>query len=54
MSRYTIGVDIGTTGTKTVLLDTTDKIVATASRETALHSPAPDSPRPTPRSGTAT
>lgn len=23
MSRYTIGVDIGTTGTKTVLLDTT-------------------------------
>ena len=41
MSRYTIGVDIGTTGTKTVLLDTTDKIVATASRETALHSPGP-------------
>ncbi|ORB28350.1 FGGY-family carbohydrate kinase [Mycolicibacterium parafortuitum] len=41
MSRYTIGVDVGTTGTKTVLLDTTDKIVATASRETALHSPGP-------------
>ncbi|ADT99732.1 MULTISPECIES: FGGY-family carbohydrate kinase [Mycolicibacterium] len=41
MSRYTIGVDIGTTGTKTVLLDTTSGIVATASRETALHSPAP-------------
>ena len=65
MSRYTIGVDIGTTGTKTVLLDTTAAgrasgtaagrasntaagrasntagIVASASRETALHSPGP-------------
>lgn len=41
MSRYTIGVDIGTTGTKTVLLDIESGIVATASRETALHSPAP-------------
>ncbi|CAN5547790.1 FGGY family carbohydrate kinase [soil metagenome] len=38
---YTIGVDIGTTGTKTVLLDTSGGIVATATRETALHSPAP-------------
>ncbi|AQA01309.1 carbohydrate kinase [Mycobacterium sp. MS1601] len=41
MTRYTIGIDIGTTGTKTVLLDTTSGIVATATRETALHSPAP-------------
>ncbi|MBB2990409.1 xylulokinase [Mycolicibacterium iranicum] len=41
MTRYTVGVDIGTTGTKTVLLDTLGGIVATASRETALHSPAP-------------
>ncbi|VEG54433.1 carbohydrate kinase [Mycolicibacterium aurum] len=41
MSRYTVGIDIGTTGTKTVLLDTTGGIVATASRENALHSPAP-------------
>lgn len=41
MTRYTIGVDIGTTGTKTVLLDTTAGIVATATRETALHSRAP-------------
>lgn len=41
MTRYAIGVDIGTTGTKTVLLDTTQGIVATASRETALHSPGP-------------
>lgn len=41
MSRYTVGVDIGTTGTKTVLLDTAGGLVATATRETALHSPAP-------------
>ncbi|CAN5370878.1 FGGY family carbohydrate kinase [soil metagenome] len=38
---YTVGVDIGTTGTKTVLLDTSGGIVATATRETALHSPTP-------------
>ncbi|TRW84732.1 carbohydrate kinase [Mycolicibacterium sp. 018/SC-01/001] len=41
MTRYTVGIDIGTTGTKTVLLDTERGIVATATRETALHSPAP-------------
>lgn len=41
MTRYTIGIDVGTTGTKTVLLDTESGIVATATRETALHSPAP-------------
>lgn len=41
MNRYTIGIDIGTTGIKTVLLDTLDGIVATANRENALHSPAP-------------
>ncbi|GAS96240.1 carbohydrate kinase [Mycolicibacterium canariasense] len=41
MSDYTIGVDIGTTGTKTVLLHTDQGIVATASRETALHSTGP-------------
>ncbi len=41
MSDYTIGVDIGTTGTKTVLLHTGRGIVATASRETALHSTGP-------------
>lgn len=40
-ARYTVGIDIGTTGTKTVLLDTEGGIVATASRETALYSPAP-------------
>jgi xylulokinase len=41
MSGLTIGVDIGTTGTKTVLLDPDRGIIATASRETALHSPGP-------------
>lgn len=41
MSSLTIGVDIGTTGTKTVLLDPQRGIIATASRETALHSPGP-------------
>lgn len=41
MSGYTIGVDIGTTGTKTVLLHTDRGIVATATRETALHSTGP-------------
>jgi xylulokinase len=40
-TRYTIGIDIGTTGTKTVLLDSETGIVATATRETALHSPSP-------------
>ncbi|KMO78120.1 FGGY-family carbohydrate kinase [Mycolicibacterium chlorophenolicum] len=41
MTRYTVGIDIGTTGTKTVLMDVDAGIVATATRETALHSPAP-------------
>lgn len=41
MSALTIGVDIGTTGTKTVLFDPDRGIVATATRETALHSPEP-------------
>jgi xylulokinase len=37
----TIGIDVGTTGTKTVLLDVSRGIVAQASRETTLFSPAP-------------
>ncbi len=41
MSRYTIGIDLGTTGTKTILLDTEAGIVAQASRESALYSPRP-------------
>ncbi len=40
MTRYTVGIDIGTTGTKTILLDTLEGIVASCSRETTLHSPA--------------
>jgi xylulokinase len=41
MSRYTIGIDIGTTGTKTLLLDVDHGIVAQASREATLYSPHP-------------
>ncbi|MEZ0355852.1 FGGY-family carbohydrate kinase [Mycobacterium sp. SA01] len=41
MSGYTIGVDIGTTGTKTVLLDTDGGIVAHTSRESTLFSDRP-------------
>jgi xylulokinase len=39
MSRYTLGIDIGTTGTKTVLFDVGSGIVAQASRESTLFSP---------------
>ncbi|QYH34692.1 FGGY-family carbohydrate kinase [Salinibacterium sp. M195] len=38
MTKYTIGIDIGTTGTKTVLFDVEHGIVAQASREATLHS----------------
>ncbi|WP_029116947.1 FGGY-family carbohydrate kinase [Mycobacterium sp. URHB0044] len=41
MSTHTIGVDVGTTGTKTVLFNTARGIIAQASRETVLHSSAP-------------
>jgi len=41
VSTKTIGIDVGTTGTKTVVFDTDLGIVAQASRETALHSPGP-------------
>lgn len=41
MNQHTIGIDVGTTGTKTVLFDTHRGIVAQASRETTLHSPQP-------------
>ncbi|MFL6085070.1 MAG: FGGY-family carbohydrate kinase [Mycobacterium sp.] len=37
----TVGIDVGTTGTKTVLFDPSRGIVAQASRETTLLSPAP-------------
>jgi xylulokinase len=41
VSTHTIGIDVGTTGTKTVLFDTTSGIVAQATRETTLNSPSP-------------
>lgn len=41
MSGYTIGIDIGTTGLKVLLLDTEGTIVAQTSRESTLHSPRP-------------
>lgn len=41
MNRYTIGIDIGTTGTKTILFDTNAGIVAQASREATLISLKP-------------
>lgn len=39
--RYTIGIDVGTTGTKTALLDVDGRITAVATREVALGSPLP-------------
>jgi len=41
MTGLTIGIDIGTTGTKAVLFDTTRGIIAAATRETVLHSTGP-------------
>ena len=41
MTIHTIGIDVGTTGTKTVLFDTANGIVAQASRETTLYSTSP-------------
>lgn len=39
MRTLVIGIDIGTTGTKTVLLDLAEGVIAQASRESALSSP---------------
>lgn len=39
--QYTIGVDIGTTGTKVVLFDPQRGLVAQASRDSTLYSPGP-------------
>lgn len=41
MSAYFIGIDIGTTGTKAVLLHERDGIVAQASAESPIYSPGP-------------
>lgn len=40
-TTFTIGIDIGTTGTKAVLFDTARGIVAAATRETTLYSTGP-------------
>jgi xylulokinase len=39
MSQFTIGLDIGTTGTKAVLFEVGKGVVATATAESVLHSP---------------
>lgn len=41
MTAYVLGIDIGTTGTKTVLFAPTGGIVAQATRSSDLHSPRP-------------
>lgn len=41
MSVFTVGIDIGTTGTKAVLFEVGKGIVATANRSTVLESPRP-------------
>lgn len=39
MTQFTIGIDIGTTGTKSILFEVGRGVVATANAETTLHSP---------------
>jgi xylulokinase len=39
MSQFTIGIDIGTTGTKAVLLEVGKGVIASATAESSLHSP---------------
>jgi len=39
MTQFTIGIDIGTTGTKSILLEVGRGVVATANAETMLYSP---------------
>jgi len=39
MTQFTIGIDIGTTGTKSILFEIGRGVVATANAETTLHSP---------------
>lgn len=40
-TRYTIGIDVGTTGTKAILFDPHRGLVAQAARESSLYSPGP-------------
>ncbi|SCX03520.1 FGGY-family carbohydrate kinase [Candidatus Aquiluna sp. UB-MaderosW2red] len=39
MTQFTIGIDIGTTGTKSILFEAGKGVVATANADTTLHSP---------------
>jgi xylulokinase len=41
MTEYVIGVDVGTTGTKAVLVRVNGEVVSTATREYPLHTPQP-------------
>ena len=41
MPAYTIGVDVGTTGTKAVLIDPTGRVIARSTHEYPLHTPRP-------------
>ncbi len=41
MPRYTLGIDVGTSGTKTILVDLKGKVIASASQEYPLLTPKP-------------
>jgi len=41
MPDYLLGIDVGTTGTKALLIDTSGKVVASATKEYPLHTPRP-------------
>ena len=40
--NYLLGIDVGTTGTKTLLIEETGTVVASATKEYPLHTPRPD------------
>lgn len=41
MAEYVLGIDVGTTGTKAVLVETTGRLAARATHEYPLHTPRP-------------
>ena len=41
MPDYLLGIDVGTTGTKALLIDTSGKVAASATKEYPLHTPRP-------------
>src|SRR5579859_4398185 len=41
LMAYLIGIDIGTSGTKTILIDATGKVLARATEEYPLYTPRP-------------